>query len=376
MNNKKVYVGLSGGVDSAVSAALLQKEGYDVTGVFITIKVPGYPCPAAEDRVSAMRVAAHLDIAFREVNLSKEYEEEVFRPSIEEWRKGKTPNPDTLCNEKIKFGIFFNWCIAQGADYVATGHYAQVNNSSAEPSLARALRGARPSLTLTTGSSAELYMAVDPNKDQTYFLWAVKEALLQKTLFPIGGLQKPQVRELARKFKLPNADRPDSQGLCFLGDIALDDMLVQELELKPGKVLDEEGREIGTHMGAVRYTLGQRHGFELQAAGPDTEPHFVIAKDVVANTLTVSTGRMPKGKTRTQIVLRDTNWIGQVSNGAYMARFRYRQKLIPATLAKNGERCTVTLDEPHFVPEGQSLVLYEGERCLGGGIIESATLEG
>ncbi|MDZ4226128.1 MAG: tRNA-specific 2-thiouridylase, partial [Patescibacteria group bacterium] len=186
MQGKKVFVGLSGGVDSAVSLTLLKKAGYEVTGVFITIAIPGYPCPAAEDRLSAMRVAAHLDIPFAEVNFSKEYEREVFRPSIEEWRQGSTPNPDTLCNEKIKFGIFFDYCMSRGANYVATGHYAQIKNG-------------------------ELYISADSEKDQTYFLWAVPENKLARTLFPIGHLQKSEVRTLAKKFGLPNAERPTAR---------------------------------------------------------------------------------------------------------------------------------------------------------------------
>jgi len=348
MKGKKVFVGLSGGVDSAVSAALLKRGGYDVTGVFITIVIPGYPCPAAEDRLSCMRVAAHLDIPFLEVDLSREYEQEVFKPSIAEWKRGKTPNPDTLCNEKIKFGIFFDWCFSKGADVVATGHYAQ-------------LRG------------GGLYVSADREKDQSYFLWAVPESKLVRTLFPIGHLQKAQVRNLAKKFGLPNAGRPDSQGLCFLGDISLENMLEHELTLAPGNVLSEAGEVVGTHHGAARYTLGQRHGFELAAKAPDMQAHFVIAKDIEANTITVSTGRIPQGYTKTRLALSDTNWIGVADQGPCMARFRYRQPLIPAGLSAT--KTEVVLHEPHFVPEGQSLVLYAGERCLGGGVVESATLQ-
>ncbi|OGC85137.1 tRNA 2-thiouridine(34) synthase MnmA [Candidatus Adlerbacteria bacterium RIFCSPHIGHO2_12_FULL_53_18] len=345
MKNRKVFVGLSGGVDSAVSAALLKHEGYDVTGVFITIALPGYPCPAAEDRVEAMRVAAHLDIPFLEVNLSKEYEQEVFRPSIEEWQRGRTPNPDTLCNEKIKFGIFFDWCVEKGADFVATGHYARF--------------------------SYHLKTAVDSEKDQTYFLWAVSEKKLQKTLFPVGGMQKSEVRALAKKFGLPVALRKDSQGLCFLGPISLEDMIEHEVPQTRGDVLSKSGEVIGTHKGVAHYTLGQRHGFDLQSTKAHTSPHFVIAKDIQANTITVSTSRVPRGKTNTIVTLKEINFIGEVSDGLCMARYRYRQTLIPAMLM-NGTK--VVLDEPHFVPEGQSLVLYRGDRCLGGGVVESATL--
>src|SRR6266403_4900931 len=202
--NKKVFVGLSGGVDSAVSAALLQQQGYDVTGVFIRIALPGYPCSAGEDKIEAQRVAAHLGIRFRAIDLSKEYEEEVFAYTIKEFKRGRTPNPDTLCNQKIKFGAFFNWCIKEGADLVATGHYAQTRDG-------------------------KLYKGADESKDQSYFLWMVPKEALEKTLFPVGNLEKARVRELAAEFNLPNAKRHDSQGLCFLSGITVEDMLMREL---------------------------------------------------------------------------------------------------------------------------------------------------
>lgn len=337
---KKVFVGLSGGVDSAVSAALLQKEGYDVTGVFIRIALPGYPCSAGEDQLEAMRVAAHLRIPFLAIDLSEEYKKTVFDSSIKEFGKGRTPNPDALCNREIKFGLFFDWCMQQGADLVATGHYAQTKNG-------------------------QLFMGADPEKDQSYFLWAVPEAKLRQTLFPVGGFKKEQVRKLAAKFKLPNAQRKDSQGLCFLGPVSLDDMLHQELTLIPGDVLNEEGEVVGRHEGAPAYTPGQRHGFELAAKSPESVPHYVIAKDREFNTITVSPERYPKGVRQTTLELSEENWIGEAPDGPCSARYRYRQTLIPAI--KTGS--TVTLLEPHYAPEGQSLVLYRGERCLGGGVI-------
>jgi len=344
----KVFVGLSGGVDSAVSAALLHKEGHDVTGVFIRIALPGYPCSAGEDKIEAQRVAAHLGIKFKSIDLSKEYANEVFAETIDEFKAGRTPNPDTLCNQKIKFGAFFNWCVAEGADMVATGHYAQVKGD-------------------------KLYKGADDSKDQSYFLWMVPKAALEKTLFPIGHLQKSKVRELAAQFNLPNAKRRDSQGLCFLGDISIDDMLMQELAPVAGNVLDEKGAVVGTHRGAVLYTQGQRHGFELSAHTPDTQPHFVISKDITANTITVSTSRFPTSVTKTTAVLADVNWIDMPKeDGAYEARYRYRQTLIPATIATPTK---VILAEPHYIPYGQSLVVYKGDECLGGGVVDSAALE-
>lgn len=346
-HTKTAYVGLSGGVDSAVSAALLKEEGYIVTGVFIRIQIPGYPCPAAADRRDAMRVAAHLDIPFQEVDLSQEYEERVLSVSLKEFAQGQTPNPDTLCNREIKFGMFYEWCRAQGAEYVATGHYAQAREG-------------------------KLYKGVDEQKDQSYFLWAVPAEALKHTLFPIGHLRKPQVRARARTYALPNADRPDSQGLCFLGDISLKDLLVREVAPTPGDVLSEGGEIIGAHKGAALYTLGQRHGFELFAQTPNTSPHFVIAKDITDNTLTVSENKFPRRADTTRVALVDTNWFSEPPADAdIQARFRYRQTLIPATFRSKTE---VILREPHYVPLGQSLVLYDGERCLGGGVIEAAAL--
>ncbi|MBX4192229.1 tRNA 2-thiouridine(34) synthase MnmA [Candidatus Parcubacteria bacterium] len=345
---KKVFVGLSGGVDSAVSAALLQKNGYDVTGVFIKIQIPGYPCPAAQDRIDAMRVAAHLKIPFFEIDLSKEYEQEVFRSSLSEFKKGRTPNPDTLCNQKIKFGVFFDFCRSKGADFVATGHYAQIKKQS---------------------SSTFLFSGLDPNKDQSYFLWMVPETVLRHTMFPIGSMQKSQVRAYAEKIGLPNFDRPDSQGLCFLGDISIEEMIKNEIPQTSGEVLSKEGKVIGLHEGAALYTMGQRHGFTLDTKMAHTTPHFIIGKNINDNTIVVSEDKFPKNAARTHVELEDINWIGPTTKEV-TARYRYRQKLIPATL----EGSTVTLHEPHYVPLGQSLVLYDKERCLGGGVISSAKL--
>jgi tRNA-specific 2-thiouridylase len=349
----KVFVGLSGGVDSAVSAALLQQQGHEVTGVFIRIALPGYPCSAGEDKISAQRVAAHLKIPFIEIDLSKEYADEVFAHTISELRKGRTPNPDTLCNQKIKFGAFYDFARAHGAECVATGHYARVKNGL-------------------------LYTGVDTEKDQSYFLWMVPQEVLQHTFFPIGEMRKPEVRALAAKFGLPNATRPDSQGLCFLGDISVDEMIRRELEPTPGNVLNEAGKVVGKHDGVALYTMGQRHGFELFPSiggrGIDTLPHFVIAKNNEKNTITVSTERFPVDYKNTEIAFTQANWIGDLESGTYTARFRYRQTLIPAEVKTKNGKTIIVLLEPQYVPYGQSLVLYHGERCLGGGIVESTKL--
>ena len=342
-----MYVGLSGGVDSATSAALLLKDGHAVTGVFIKITVEGYPCTAGEDRLDAMRVAAHLKIPFIEIDLSKEYKERVFNESIREFERGRTPNPDALCNREIKFGLFYDWARAQGAEMVATGHYARVKDE-------------------------ELYMGADANKDQSYFLWAVPQEVLKHALFPIGHLEKPQVRKLAAKFGLPNSGRKDSQGLCFLGPISVGDMLKKELRPTPGSVLNEQGDVVGTHEGVELYTMGQRHGFSLSHESADTKPHYVIAKNLEANTITVSENKFPAGAAQTKLTLVETNWIGPVASGHCLARYRYRQELIPAHL--DVERGEVILLEPHYAPLGQSLVIYRQDRCLGGGVIQESAI--
>ena len=349
----KVFVGLSGGVDSAVSAALLKRAGYDVVGVFIRIVLPGYPCTAVADRQDAMRVAAHLRIPFHEIDLSEKYQEKVFAHMLEEFAEGRTPNPDTLCNREIKFGLFFDYAMQAGADFVATGHYVQV---VAQPKI-------------------EMHISADTEKDQSYFLWMVEERRLSRTLFPVGDKRKSEVRKLAQKFGLPNATRKDSQGLCFLGDISIQDMLARELHPAAGVVLDEAGESIGTHAGVELYTLGQRHGFSVRGeSGQTNQPLFVIAKDRTHNTITVSKYAFPQHATRTEIFLTETNWIGEARSGAYQARYRYRQKVMHATLDKEYTPVRVLLHEPRFVPEGQSLVLYDGQRCVGGGIVHSSKL--
>ncbi len=353
-NQKKVFVGLSGGVDSAVSAALLKRAHFDVTGVFIRIALPGYPCPAIADRQDAMRVAAHLRIPFQEIDLSHEYEQRVFAYMLEEFRKGNTPNPDTLCNREIKFGLFYEYSMKNGADFVATGHYAQIKQHEKK--------------------STELYKGRDENKDQSYFLWMVGEEQLSRTLFPVGHMDKTEVRVLAKKFDLPNARRKDSQGICFLGDISMQDMLIKELRPKTGPVISESGEKVGSHKGVELYTLGQRHGFSIDEQKGEQVPQYVIAKDIQANTITISKDQFPKDASATEVVLTSVHWIGKVMNGEYHARYRYRQKLIRTYLDISGTHVRVVLLEPHYIPIGQSLVLYKGERCIGGGIVDKSTL--
>ncbi len=350
-----VFVGLSGGVDSAVSAALLKQQGYDVIGVFIRIVLPGYPCTAGEDRREALRVATHLHIPFREIDLSDAYMRTVFTPSIAAFAEGKTPNPDAWCNREIKFGLFYNYAREQGADYVATGHYARV---------------------LRTKHQFGLFASIDTKKDQSYFLWSIPYAQLPHILFPIGMFKKEKVRQLAKRFHLPNAARKDSQGLCFVGDLGIEQILTKEQPQYPGKVLDEKGNEIGVHAGAMLYTIGQRHGFTLHARTTHTQPHFVVRKDIAHNTITVSERKIPTMYSSTRLILTQTNWIGNApEEGQYMVRFRYRQPLMPAFIHYADDTTLVTLQQPQLVPEGQSLVVYKENQCIGGGVVDKVEME-
>lgn len=349
---RKVFVGLSGGVDSAVSACLLRNAGYDVTGVFIRISLDGYPCTASEDRIEAIRVATHLNIPFLEVDLSKEYRQTVFEPMLKDYALGRTPNPDTLCNIKIKFGLFYDYARAHGADFVATGHYAQI---------------------IKTDDIHTLTMSTDTQKDQTYFLWGVPKDHLPHILFPIGSFQKTEVRRLAKKFNLPNATRKDSQGLCFLGPISLTDLLKSEISNTQGVVLDTAGSAIGTHEGAALYTIGQRHGFTLNTHTPQTSPHFVVYKNIKDNTITVSDS-LHEAFTEVNVTIVNTNWLSKPSKlGRYKARYRYRQILFNAQLLDKDSKnntAVVRISTNNNLPLGQSLVLYQDATCLGGGIID------
>jgi tRNA-uridine 2-sulfurtransferase len=286
---KKVYVGLSGGVDSSVSAALLQEAGYDVTGVFIKVWSPDFlECTWKEDRRDAMRVCAALDIPFETLDLEKEYKEGVVDYMVSEYKAGRTPNPDVMCNREVKFGGFLRWAKEQGADFIATGHYAQ-------------------NILNTKSGQYELWAGVDSEKDQSYFLWTLTQEDLKSVLFPIGHLKKPQVRELAEKFGLSTATKKDSQGLCFLGKLDMKDFLSHFIAQQEGKVLDGTGKEIGVHSGALFYTLGQRHGFTTSVQ----TPMYVTGKDIVKNTLTVALepAAVTEGNT---FALQKINWISGV----------------------------------------------------------------
>jgi tRNA-specific 2-thiouridylase len=342
---KKVFVGLSGGVDSAVSAALLQKAGAQVTGVFIKgWYPPGMPCTWAEDRRDAMRVAAHLQIPFHTLDASVEYKKGVIDYLLAEYAAGRTPNPDIMCNRDVKFGAFYTFAREQGADFIATGHYAQMRD-------------------------AYLSRGLDASKDQSYFLWAVSREALARTLFPVGELHKHRVRELAMKFRLPVAEKKDSQGICFLGSISVDEFLKAELAHEPGKAVDEKGDEIGTHEGAVLYTIGER--VALAGAGPG--PWYVLKKDLQTNVLTVAhtTHAPPHATEPKTITLRETNWLSRshLDEKTLAAQYRYHGPLIKGTFDQAKNVFTPHAPLTEHIAQGQSLVLYDGDRCIGGGII-------
>lgn len=386
---QKVFVGLSGGVDSSVSAALLKKAGYDVTGVFIKVWQPaslslGRPdflpsassrsrdgCTWKEDRLDAMRVAAHLDIPFITLDLEKEYKKEVVDYMITEYKKGRTPNPDVMCNQHVKFGAFFKRAIAAGADFVATGHYARV--AFGDRRLTQTKRGLTQK---KTTDKYKLLAGVDTEKDQSYFLWTLTQTELSKTLFPVGGYKKSEVRKLAKKFGLSTAEKKDSQGLCFMGKLDMKDFLGHFLKKKPGNVLDINGNVIGFHSGSTFFTLGERHGFTITKKGTHDAPYYVVVKDIAKNTITVSHEplRILDGGARKQITVSHANWTASISpkkGGRFFARVRYRQPLeqcaITRALANTAE---ILFTNPQIASSGQSLVLYDGDECLGGGIIE------
>ena len=346
--NKKVFVGMSGGVDSSVSAALLKEQGFSVVGVHLKCwNVDGCADQDAED---ARRAAEVLDIPFYVFDFEQEYKDKVVSYMVEGYRKGVTPNPDVMCNHEIKFGLFFERAMKLGADYVATGHYARVRK---------------------VVKNHKLLSGLDKDKDQSYFLWLLTQKQLSKTLFPIGGLKKAQVRKLAKKYNLPNAEKKDSQGVCFLGEVELTDFLKDFIPQREGLILDEDGKVLGQHKGVHNYTIGQRHG--LQVGGLE-EAHYVAEKDLKTNTL-VLTPQKDSRVYKKELILTDLNFINQPKDKSVCARFRYRQKLQPAKLEKTKSGYKLTFQKPQsFVAPGQSAVFYskDGKELLGGGIIKAA----
>lgn len=348
-NKKRVFVGMSGGVDSSVSAALLKKQGFDVTGVFIRVWQPDWiGCNWKEERLEAMRAAAHLDIPFSTLDLETEYKKGVIDYMIREYQEGRTPNPDVMCNREVKFGAFWQWAEAQGADFIATGHYAQNING-------------------------RMMTSRDLAKDQTYFLWTLTHADLEHILFPIGGMTKDEVRTVARKMRLPNAEKKDSQGLCFMGKVDVKEFLKHYIQTEPGKVLNEKGEEIGHHPGALLFTIGERHGFTITRKTPVDSAYYVISKKTADNVIVVSQRNMETGTAQTRCKISNVSWVNEAPtiSESVEVRTRYREKLQPAVIEaiSSDTAAVVFTATQNTLTPGQSLVMYKSGACLGGGII-------
>lgn len=346
---KTVYVGMSGGVDSSVTAALLQQEGYQVVGVYMknwTKSLPGFVCPWKEDFEDAKRVAVQLGIDFKVFDFENDYKQKVVDYMIGEYKVGRTPNPDIMCNQEVKFKLFLETALEDGADLIATGHYARVKNG-------------------------RLYKAKDDNKDQTYFLYRVSKEALEKTLFPLGDYTKPEVRKLAKKFGLVTAGKKESMGICFVGKVGIKEFLSQYVQTKPGKIINQDGDVVGEHDGAIFYTIGQRQGLGVGGG----LPYYVVGKDMAKNEVYVTTDLNDKRLWYKELNLADVHWINEVpKNGAKIqVRTRHRAPLVDGTLqltpSGEGALQIVLKDEIRAATPGQSAVIYNARRCLGGGII-------
>lgn len=341
----KVFVGLSGGVDSSVAAALLQDQGHNVVGVYMknwSRDVAGHHCPWEEDLASARSVAAHLQIPLKVYDFEKEYYESVTNYMIETYKKGLTPNPDIICNQEIKFKVFLQKCLGDGAEKIATGHYAQLKND-------------------------KLVEAKDANKDQTYFLYRMDPAVASKVLFPIGEYTKPEVRKLADKFNLPTATRHDSQGLCFVGNVPMKDFLGEFIKSKSGDIMDEHGVKLGEHNGAFAYTIGQRHGLGVGGG----KPYFVYQIDTVKNVVYVTSNKESELLYKSEFYINDPVWWQQPElNKQYEIQIRYRSAKVRGSLVQEGNKYKIVLQEPAWaITPGQSAVIYDQAFVVGGGVI-------
>ena len=376
MSKQRIVVGLSGGVDSAVTAHILKKQGHEVIGIFmknwedddraagLAESDPGY-CTSNVDFVDAAAVADVIGIEIEHVNFAAEYKDRVFSEFLREYRAGRTPNPDVLCNAEIKFKAFLDHAMRLGAEKIATGHYARTRLNQAD-------------------DNHELLKGLDPSKDQSYFLHRLNQAQLSKTLFPIGELHKKQVRQIAEEIGLPNAKKKDSTGICFIGERPFRDFLNRYIAKAPGPIRDEKGRRLGEHLGLSFYTLGQRQGLGIggikdmgaQKGGGDHAPWFVARKEVETNTLWVVQGHDHPWLQSLRLVAQDVSWIAgnPPATSLLAAKTRYRQSDSECSIARSSSlEFELNFSRPQWaVTPGQSAVLYAGDVCLGGGVIAFA----
>ncbi|MCQ2569421.1 MAG: tRNA 2-thiouridine(34) synthase MnmA [Limosilactobacillus sp.] len=363
-SHTRVVVGMSGGVDSSVTALLLKQQGYDVVGVFMKNwddTDENGVCTATEDFKDVAKVATQIGIPYYSVNFEKEYWDRVFTYFLDEYKKGRTPNPDVVCNKEIKFKAFIEYANQLGADYVATGHYADVKRDA--------------------NGNMHLMRAKDQNKDQTYFLSQLDHAQLDKVMFPLANLTKPEIRQIAEENGLATAKKKDSVGICFIGeDGNFRNFLSQYIPAQPGEMQTLDGKVVGHHAGLMYYTIGQRKGLGLGSTKESTEPWFVIGKDQSKNILYVGQGYDNENLIATHLEASDIHWVDDVvakygEEFHCTAKFRYRQKDVGVTVKLNADHTmvTVTFDDPaRSITPGQAVVFYDGQECLGSAIIDRA----
>ncbi len=362
--SKKVLIALSGGIDSAVSAYLLIKQGYQVEAAFMknwssTTGLINNECPWLNDRQEALRVAAFLRIPLHTLDFEKEYQKNVMNYFFAEYKAGRTPNPDVMCNKEIKFKLLYNWAMKNGFEFLATGHYSQIRFKNYD-------------LRFKEKQKYSLIRSADEFKDQTYFIYNIKTEQLPHILFPIGGMKKPAVKALAKKIGLPNQGRKESMGLCFVGKIRLKEFLSQKLKLKKGSVIDQDGQILGQHEGLSNYTIGQRQGIKVGGKGP----YFVFKKDLGTNALYVTNDHEDKRLFLKEIQLHSVNWINsdlrfKIEDLRLEGRYRHQGVLVPLTIKQiKKDLYQVVFNKPQkAIASGQSLVLYKGKECVGGGVI-------
>lgn len=358
MTKKIVFLGLSGGVDSAVAGLFLKEQGYQVEAVFMknweSDDNDAY-CTAEEDAKDAQKVAEHLNIPLHTVNFSKDYWNNVFEHFLNEYQAGRTPNPDILCNSEIKFKAFLNYALAAGADKIATGHYARLRRSE---------------------HGFELLKGLDDNKDQSYFLHLLNQEQLSHSLFPIGELTKPEIRAIAKKAQLPNFAKKDSTGICFIGERRFKQFLSEYLPAKPGIIKTTENEIIGQHEGLMYYTIGQRKGINIGGIkGKEELPWYVVEKDLNENILIITQDTQHPRLFKNSLTANQLHWIsGQLPRFPLEchAKIRYRQADQPCCVALKDKQILTTFETPQrAVTPGQSIVFYQEEVCLGGGIIQN-----